>query len=392
MRRLRIGAIILSVLLITGCSPNNSQAEYDSLMAEKQSLEAELEKQKETTIQEITESTQQTSNADIEIIFDRTYNIGDEDTMRFAVLNKEGQISLSVFATASDADNATIMFLASAGVLKDGDLDFSINIFYNELHMVYSMSDGKLTCVGTNTDGSMTLSAPDWINSNVNLATEANSQYYLDALKVVEQFTQDFTDEYGIEMSNDVSENQTDSQTKEIEVLAEYTLPDGIGWYTYHFMIVKNNTDKALNVKTSSKAYMADGTLVSVDDAEFDALGAGCVSVIQEHFETDSEIAYYDTKITSKNDGWCDSVIQDLSYTDTLIKDGAIFDVTNNGTKAAEFVEGYVLFFNGDELVDWDYSYFTDDDSELKPGETITKQLSCYKTFDRVEFYLDGRR
>ena len=57
MRRLKIGAIILSAALIMGCSSNNSsQAEYDSLMAEKQSLEAELAKQKETTSQEATQT------------------------------------------------------------------------------------------------------------------------------------------------------------------------------------------------------------------------------------------------------------------------------------------------------------------------------------------------
>lgn len=266
MRRLKIGAIILSAALIMGCSSNNSsQAEYDSLMAEKQSLEAELEKQKETTIQETTLS-----------------------------------------ETTTEEVTTTVQETTTA------------------------------------------------------VKTTAQSE--------------------------------TSKQGEEIEVLAEYTLSDGIGWYTYHFLVIKNNTNKTLNVKTSSKAYAEDGSILSVANSEFDALGSECTSVIIEGFETSSEISSYDTKITTKTDGLYDSAIQDLSYTESVIKDGAIYEVTNNGDKAAEFVEGYVLFFNGDNLVDWDYSYFTDDDYEMKPGDTISKQLSCYKAFDRVEFYLDGRR
>lgn len=263
MRRLRIGAIILSVLLITGCSPNNSQAEYDSLMAEKQSLEAELEKQKETTIQETTPLETTTEE---------------------------------VTTTAKETTTA------------------------------------------------------------------------------VETITQ----------------KDTTKQGEDVEILSEYILNGS--WYTYHFVIIQNNTNKTLNVSTNSKAYATDGTLVSVDGSEFDALGAGCVSAIWEMFNTDEEVAYCDTKITSKTPKYYESVIQDLSYEETLIKDGVIYEVTNNGSEAAKFVEGYALFFNGNEIVDWERNYFTDDDSEIKPGDTINQQFNCRKTFDRVEFYLNGEK
>jgi len=37
-------------------------------------------------------------------------------------------------------------------------------------------------------------------------------------------------------------------------------------------------------------------------------------------------------------------------------------------------------------------NYFTDDDSEIKPEKTISKQLDCHEDFDRIEFYLIGRK
>lgn len=266
MRRLKIGAIILSAALIMGCSSNNSsQAEYDSLMAEKQSLEAELEKQKETTIQETTLS-----------------------------------------ETTTEEVTTTVQETTTA------------------------------------------------------VKTTAQSE--------------------------------TSKQGEEIEVLAEYTLPDGIGWYTRHFVVVRNNTNKTLEISTSSKAYDGDGNVLGLASSGVDALGAGCTTAFYEAFETSSAIAFYDMNITYKPSTWAESVIQDLSYSETIINNGVIYDVTNNGNEAAEFVEGYALFFSGDTLVGYDSNYITDDDSEIKSGETISKQFRCYESFDRVEFYLDGIR
>lgn len=184
----------------------------------------------------------------------------------------------------------------------------------------------------------------------------------------------------------------TPSGSGDVEILAEYTYSDGIGWYTYHFMVIKNNTDKTVDVSTSSLAYGKDGSLVGADDADFDALGSGCVSVIYEAFEVDVEIDHYETELSFSKSKYYESVIQDLSYEQNNIDKGAVFKVTNNGDKAARFVEGYALFFLNGELVSFDSTYFTDDDLELKPMKSISKQITSYDNYDTIEFYLTGRR
>lgn len=193
------------------------------------------------------------------------------------------------------------------------------------------------------------------------------------------------------ENADNVGKKDSESEIN-VEVLAEYTLPDGIGWYTRHFIVIKNNSSETVDVFTSSLAYSEDGTMVSAADASFDALGAGCTSVLYEAFETDAEIDHYDTTLNASKSKYYESVIQDLSYIQNDIDGGAVFQVTNNGENPAEFVQGYALFFSGDELVGYADSYFVDDDSELKSGETISKQLDYHKEFDRIEFYLTGRR
>ena len=191
---------------------------------------------------------------------------------------------------------------------------------------------------------------------------------------------------------NSSSPNENISYNDKITVVKEYTLPDGIGWYTRHFMVIRNDSNVTLNVNTSSLAYDSTGAIISAADSEFDALGAGCTSFVCEAFETDETIAKYNTTIKASQSKYYESVIDDISYVTNKIKDGAVMQVTNNGSKAAMFLKGNALFFKGGELVYYEQNYYVDDDSELKPGDTITKQVTCNKDFDSIEFYVDGRR
>lgn len=191
------------------------------------------------------------------------------------------------------------------------------------------------------------------------------------------------------ETSNSDKEENLDQA---IEVIAEYTVTDSIGWYTRRYMIVKNNSNSTVDISTSSLAYGGDGTMVSEAKGSLYALGSGCTSIMYEAFETNAQIATYETTTNVSISKHMESVIQDLSFVQNNIEGGAVFQVTNNGQGAAEFVEGYALFFLGDNLVDCQSTYFTDDDSEIKPGATISEQITAYEDYDRIEFYLTGRR
>lgn len=199
-------------------------------------------------------------------------------------------------------------------------------------------------------------------------------------------------DDLSEDASGEEAKKKDESKSNPVEVLAEYTLPDGINWYTRRFMIVKNNSDKTVDVSTSSLAYGADGKMVAAADSNLQALGSGCTSVCYEAFETSEAVDHYETDMKAPESKYYKSVIQDLAYTQNDVEGGAVFQVTNNGSEAAEFVEGYALFFMGDALVGFESTYFADDDSEIKPGATISQQITSYDEFDRIEFYLTGRR
>ena len=177
-----------------------------------------------------------------------------------------------------------------------------------------------------------------------------------------------------------------------IVILREYTLSDSIGWYTRRFLVVQNTTSDTVNVYTSSLAYDEGGSLLGLGEGSVDALGSGCISVIIEHYETSTPIASYDTTLETEPSSYYKSVIQNLSYEALPVQGAVVVTVTNQGGEKAEFVEGYVLFFKDGAIVDYDSQYFTDSDSEIKPGASIRKQLETYEDFDEIEFYLTGRR
>lgn len=393
MKALKVGVVVLSVtLMVCGC--NSPQDNGETTIPAETTTEKipETTTVAETTIE--VESSDDYEGEEEYYSFEKDITNGNVDITMIV----DNKIKFLINAKADSTDKATIMYLAIINVIKGMENTDALVIVDTDSGSVsYTQADGELTSISsTDKNGNTILALPDWLNQNIDMTLEDNVNCYNDVLNVFSEFA---LSNKGVETSDmeNVQETTTNivtttQQNEDIEILAEYTLADGIGWYTYHFLVIKNNTNKTLNVKTSSKAYAEDGSILSVANSEFDALGSECTSVITEAFETSSEISSYDTKITTKTDGWYDSVIEDLSYTESIIKDGVIYEVTNNGDKAAEFVEGYVLFFNGNNLADWDYSYFTDDDYEIKPGDTISKQLSCYKAFDRVEFYLDGRR
>lgn len=177
-----------------------------------------------------------------------------------------------------------------------------------------------------------------------------------------------------------------------LEIIDDYTFSDGTGWYTYHFMVVKNISDETLTLNTSSIVYDADNQILGMDNSSFDALGAGCTSLIYDAFDIEGTADHFDTIFSAKSSSYYESVVQDISCEITEVKNGAVIFAKNDGEYAADFVEGYTLFLKDGEVVAHDSTYFTDGNSTLLPGKTIFKQVSCREEFDSIVVYFDGRR
>jgi hypothetical protein len=193
------------------------------------------------------------------------------------------------------------------------------------------------------------------------------------------------------ETSEESSTTEVSEEKGEIEIVKEYTYSDGF-WYTYHFVVVKNVSNIPLSIDTDTLAYGEDGALISVGSGNVVIVEPGYTTIYYESFETTDKIAKYETTTTIERPLRYKYSTSNLSYEMTDIKNGKIVQVTNNGNDPTRFVEGYLLYFKNGNIVGWDENYFTDSDSEIKPGKTISQQYTIYSEFDSVEFYLTGRR
>lgn len=130
--------------------------------------------------------------------------------------------------------------------------------------------------------------------------------------------------------------------------------------------------------------------MIGVDSETQEAVESGYETVFC--FMVDDETESLDGEYAVKKETRYDCVLSDLSYESTEAKDKVILSVTNNGDKAADFVKAYVIFFDNSLPVDFDWTYVTDNDSEIKAGRTVKKEINCYESFDSYLVFFSGRR
>jgi copper chaperone CopZ len=137
----------------------------------------------------------------------------------------------------------------------------------------------------------------------------------------------------------------------------------------------------------------AEGNTIGAADTSVDVLGPQEESIAYFYFSNVKGIASVDYSLSYSESRYYSPVISDLAQEITINNSNVIVTLTNNGSEAARFVQAYALFMDSSgNIVYTDSGYITDDDSELKSGATLSKQLDCRTAFDHVEVYLTGRR
>lgn len=155
------------------------------------------------------------------------------------------------------------------------------------------------------------------------------------------------------------------------------------------FLVVENTSEYTLSITADLKTFGTDGGLLNAKSSDEDAVGAGQTTILTYLLDEAFETSEYEVSVSE--DTWYTPVTQNLTYESSSASKKEIVTVTNNGDITAKFVEAHVLFFSGGTLVGYDSMYFTDDDSELKPGKSITKELRCYAAYDSIIVVFTGR-
>lgn len=170
--------------------------------------------------------------------------------------------------------------------------------------------------------------------------------------------------------------------------VTEYSYKSGSSPWV--FLVVENTSDFTLDIRAALKTYDSSNNMLAAKDYSEYAIGKGAKTIFS--FCLDEDYAKTEYELTPSLDTAYESVVQDLTYTSTPAKNKEVLSVTNASDQAADFVEAHVLFFKGNTLIKHSTAYFTDDDSELKAGATITKEMPCYDEYDSYQVYFTGRR
>lgn len=161
---------------------------------------------------------------------------------------------------------------------------------------------------------------------------------------------------------------------------------------TQYFLIIKSNANVAVGITANATAKGVNGAVLGADSMEIDILGPGETSLGYFYFDDVEGVVTVEYELSYDTDLYYTPVIGNLSVEQTVNNRNVIVAVTNNGTKPAQFVKAYALFFDSNnKIIETASSYVVDDDSEIKPGKTLVEQLDAYDSFGHVEVYLTGR-
>ncbi|MCR5088129.1 MAG: hypothetical protein K6C08_01285, partial [Oscillospiraceae bacterium] len=173
---------------------------------------------------------------------------------------------------------------------------------------------------------------------------------------------------------------------------AGYLYENSIGDSLF-FVVVTNNSEAVVSVDGNAAAKDGEDKAIGADSMSIDVLGPGETSIGHFYFDSVSDIDHVDYSLSYSREKYYYPVVGNLSVNQILNDSNVTVTVANEGTINAQFVEAYALFFDEDDnVIGYDSTYVTDNDSEIKPGATLSAQLDTYVDYyDYAEVYFTGR-
>lgn len=186
-----------------------------------------------------------------------------------------------------------------------------------------------------------------------------------------------------VDLENGVVTFDKDTITQNLGV-TEYTASSS-GYYDY-YLVVENTSEFDLDINATVKFYDAEDNLVGAADATEYAVGHGNSTIME--FDCDNEFnkAVYELNVAQPDTYNC--VDSDVEHEITQSGDKLLVTVKNIGSRTISNVTAEILFFSGGNVVGSSEAYFGDMDYELKPGDEVTEEITCYEYFDDYKIYV----
>jgi hypothetical protein len=156
------------------------------------------------------------------------------------------------------------------------------------------------------------------------------------------------------------------------------------------YLLITNDSGKDCNLDINVD-FFKDGKIVGTTSNYIDAVAKG--TTVCEDFTCDEDFNSYEYKVVASDlSSYEVPVDQDLALEVSQLTNKVIVSLTNNGKTPANYVWYDVFFYKNGKLVDHNYNYCYDDDSEIKPGATVRSECSTNVEggFDDAKVYFHG--
>lgn len=159
-----------------------------------------------------------------------------------------------------------------------------------------------------------------------------------------------------------------------------------------YYVFVTNNSQATVTVDGNATAKDNSGNAMGLSSASIDVLGPNETSVMVFSFRDIDTPESVDYSLSYEVSKYYKPVISNLTISQHLNENNVTLLVKNNGEYTADFVQAYVLFCDASgNVVDRKWTYVTNKNSCINPGETIAEQVDCSDTYDSVIVGLKGR-
>ncbi len=342
---------------------------------------------------------------------DRTVSISANGTALDAAGNAIGSANMSIEVLAPNETSLGIYFFNGVTGIESVVSQFSYNTspWYspilsnlsmkqtlNEKYMVVKVTNNGTTCASYPKIYGLFLDASDKVISyDYKYLTDKNGELKPGA-SFYAQFNcsepYDHTAVYFVGSSKGEEYSDADAIDMSLFEVREYSY-DNSGRF-YSVIAVKNNSDKTVEVGGNAGVFDANGNLIgasNLDDISVLAPGEESVGYFSYNSNV-TGVARQEYSLSVAEETYYRPVIGNLTGNVTLNSNNAVVQVTNNGPYPAKFVRAFIVFLDSSgNTVDVQSWYLTDNDNEIKPNATLSKQLNTEKSFDYIMVYYTGR-
>lgn len=130
----------------------------------------------------------ETNKENTNVLFQKEYEV-DGEKVNISMNGNEENIEINVFGNAKDEEKASIMLACYKKILGEISIDgYSITIKTGEASVIYNEKGEENKIMGTNKDGSIAFSAPEWIVTEFTMTEEEMNSFTDEIINTMEDF------------------------------------------------------------------------------------------------------------------------------------------------------------------------------------------------------------